>query len=190
GTEDAAVLALASPNDAQLATRKMDVDIAEIDAARKAITETQGDVVIMFAGELSAAAQVCVAQMSHTFAGEGRRVLLHPLPLYNNSIGAHDMLRSGKDTGALLQDESIRALILAGKPLLPNGGGDARASVPNAEFVVLWELFISAVSEFDRQVDVVLPAASFAEVDGTFTNNDGIVQRVRKAIEPVHQSKP
>jgi predicted molibdopterin-dependent oxidoreductase YjgC len=39
-------------------------------------------------------------------------------------------------------------------------------------------------------VDVVLPAASFAEVDGTFTNNDGFVQRVRKAIQPVHQSKP
>src|SRR5207237_6318803 len=31
---------------------------------------------------------------------------------------------------------------------------------------------------------------SFAEIDGTFTNNDGFVQRVRKSIEPVHQSKP
>jgi len=190
GTEDAAVLALANATDAQLAARKMGVDVAEIDTARKAIDETEGDVVIMLGGELSAAAQVCVAQMSHTFAGEGRRVLLHPLPLYNNSVGAHDMLRGGKDAGALLQDESIRALILAGKPLLSNVGGDASEPVPNAEFVVLWELFISAVSEFDRQVDVVLPAASFAEVDGTFTNNDGFVQRVRKAIEPVHQSKP
>ena len=37
---------------------------------------------------------------------------------------------------------------------------------------------------------MVFPAASFAEVDGTFTNNDGFVQRVRKAIEPLHQSKP
>ena len=36
----------------------------------------------------------------------------------------------------------------------------------------------------------MFPAASFAEVDGTFTNNAGNVQRVRKAIEPVHQSKP
>jgi len=187
GTEDAAVLALANAADAQLAARKMGVDVAEIDAARKAITETQGDVVIMFGGELSAAAQASVAQMSHAFAGEGRGVLLHPLPLYNNSVGAHDMLSGARDAGALWQDESIRALILAGKPLLP--GGDANGPVPNADFVVLWELFLSAVSEFDRQVDVVLPAASFAEVDGTFTNNDGFVQRVRKAIEPVHQSK-
>jgi predicted molibdopterin-dependent oxidoreductase YjgC len=38
--------------------------------------------------------------------------------------------------------------------------------------------------------DVVLPAASFVEVDGTYTNNAGNVQRVRKAIDLLHQSKP
>ena len=38
--------------------------------------------------------------------------------------------------------------------------------------------------------DVVLPAASYAEQDGTFTNNDGLVQRVRQSIPPLHQSKP
>ena len=45
----------------------------------------------MFGGELSAAAQSVVAQLPQRFAGEGRRVLLHPLPLFNNSVGAHDM---------------------------------------------------------------------------------------------------
>ena len=45
-------------------------------------------------------------------------------------------------------------------------------------------------SDTTDQADVVLPAASFAEVDGTYTNNTGFVQRVRKSIEPVHQSKP
>ena len=103
GTEDAAVLALANAGDELLATRKMDVDAAEIEAARKAITETQGDVVIMFGGELSAAAQAVVAQMPHTFGGEGRRVLLHPLPLYNNSVGALDMMSDGKDGAELLR---------------------------------------------------------------------------------------
>ena len=184
GTEDAAVLALANAGDEILNARKMDVDTAEIEAARKAITETQGDVVIMFGGELSASAQAVVAQMPHMFGGEGRRVLLHPLPLYNNSVGALDMLRDGKDGAELLRSESLRAMILAGTPLT-NVTGDA-GLIPNCEFIVLWELFMTAASEY---ADVVFPAASFAEVDGTFTNNDGFVQRVRKAIEPLHQSK-
>jgi formate dehydrogenase major subunit len=36
---------------------------------------------------------------------------------------------------------------------------------------------------------VVLPGASFAEKDGTFTNTERRVQRVRQAIEPVGESK-
>jgi anaerobic selenocysteine-containing dehydrogenase len=71
---------------------------------------------------------------------------------------------------------------------LPRPSGDGEAEILNREFVVLFELFVSAVTSHSRQV--VFPAASFAEVDGTFTNNDGFVQRVRKSIEPVHQSKP
>jgi predicted molibdopterin-dependent oxidoreductase YjgC len=37
---------------------------------------------------------------------------------------------------------------------------------------------------------VVLPAASFAEKDGTFSNTERRVQLVRKAVEPVGNSKP
>src|SRR2546423_1968606 len=190
GTKDAAVHALVNANDKLMAARKKDVEAAEIEAVRKTIAETEGDVVIMFGGEISAAAQAVIAQMPYMFAGAGRRVLLHPLPLYNNSVGAHDILRDGKDAAELLRDESVQALILAGTPLIPNVGGDSEQGIPNRDFVMLWELFVSEVSQFHRQADMILPAASFAEVDGTFTNNDGFVQRVRKAIEPVHQSKP
>jgi NADH-quinone oxidoreductase subunit G len=189
GSEDAAVLALAAAGDTQLAAEKMAVDASEVEAVGKAISATEGDVVIMFGGELSAEAQACVAQLPYQFGGEGRRVLLHPLPLYNNSIGAHDMMGSAaKDAKRLIDDESIKALIVAGNPLLPRVGGDAEDGTPNREFTVLFELFVSALTTMGRQV--VFPAASFAEVDGTFTNNDGLVQRVRKSIEPVHQSKP
>jgi anaerobic selenocysteine-containing dehydrogenase len=57
----------------------------------------------------------------------------------------------------------------------------------NKEFVVVQELFETETTQY---ADVVFPAASFAEVDGTYTNNTGFVQRVRKAIEPIHQTKP
>jgi predicted molibdopterin-dependent oxidoreductase YjgC len=55
------------------------------------------------------------------------------------------------------------------------------------DFVVVQEMFETETTSF---ADVVLPASSFAEVDGTFTNNAGNVQRVRKAIDNLHQSKP
>jgi anaerobic selenocysteine-containing dehydrogenase len=51
---------------------------------------------------------------------------------------------------------------------------------------VVQELFENETTAF---ADVVLPAASYAEIDGTFTNNDGLVQRVRLSIPPLHQSK-
>jgi len=169
-----------------LAARKMGIEARELAEARATINQTQGDVVIMFGGELSPAAQTLVAQTPHGFDGNGPRILLHPLPLFNNSVGAHDMVGpNARSAAELLNDGSIRAMILAGTPVLPNGGGDANEVKPNSEFVVLFEHVITAVSEYAR---VVFPAASYAEVDGTFTNNDGFVQRVRKSIEPVHQS--
>ena len=52
--------------------------------------------------------------------------------------------------------------------------------------MVVQELFETETTD---HADVILPAASFAEVDGTFTNNTGFVQRVRQIIEPVNQAK-
>jgi NADH-quinone oxidoreductase subunit G len=40
------------------------------------------------------------------------------------------------------------------------------------------------------RVNVLLPAASWAEVDGTFTNVKGLVQRVRRAVEPPGEARP
>src|SRR2546423_2028376 len=113
GSEDAAVLALANSVDIALAAGKMGVETAEIEAARKTISATQGDVVIMFAGELSVAAQAVISQLPYALAAEGPRVLLHPLPLFNNSVGAPDMMGdSGKHFHDLLAEgESVRAII-------------------------------------------------------------------------------
>jgi anaerobic selenocysteine-containing dehydrogenase len=78
---------------------------------------------------------------------------------------------------------SIQAMYVAGS-LLPNQKSDALSKL---DFLVVQELFETDTTAF---ADVVVPAASFAEVDGTFTNNDGFVQRVRKSIDPVHQARP
>jgi predicted molibdopterin-dependent oxidoreductase YjgC len=46
------------------------------------------------------------------------------------------------------------------------------------------------LTETAKLADVVLPAASFAEKEGTFTNFEGRANRVHKAIEPVGESLP
>ncbi len=55
------------------------------------------------------------------------------------------------------------------------------------EFIVAQDLFINESGAF---ADVFLPSCSWAEKDGTFTNTDRRVQRVRKAIEPRGKSRP
>ncbi|MHB9023000.1 MAG: formate dehydrogenase subunit alpha [Armatimonadota bacterium] len=55
------------------------------------------------------------------------------------------------------------------------------------DFVVFQDIFLSGSAEF---ADVVLPAASFAEKDGTFTNLERRVQLLHPAIPPVGDAKP
>jgi anaerobic selenocysteine-containing dehydrogenase len=132
----------------------------------------------MVGAELSSDAQAVLAANAASLLGDGRRVLVHPLATYNNSVGALDMLPGAKSVNVVVN--SSNALLIAGSL--------QDATVLNGkEFVVVQELFETETTD---HADVVLPAASFAEVDGTFTNNAGNVQRVRKAIEPVHRSKP
>ena len=189
GSLDAAVLALQTPSQDGLAARKMGVEQGELATVRKSLTESQGDLVIMFSAELGAEAQAVVGQLPHTLAGEGRRVLLHPLPLFNNSVGAHDMhIMDGALSATQMLDaagENIRALYMAGSFLKEQLRG-REGALGKLDFLVVQELFETDTTAF---ADVVFPAASFAEVDGTFTNNDGFVQRVRQSIPPVHSSK-
>ena len=191
GAEDAAVLALVSPGDAELAAGKLGVEADELARASQILSATEGDVVVMFGGELSGEAQALLAQMPYSFGEkEGRRILFHPLPLFNNSIGVHDV---GLMNGALNPLEmldaaggEVRAMYVAGSflPAHLEGRADALARL---DFLVVQELFLT---ETALHADVIFPAASFAESDGTYTNNNGLVQRVRQSISPVHQSKP
>lgn len=60
-------------------------------------------------------------------------------------------------------------------------------AIERLQFLVVQDIF---PNETTAHADVVLPATSFAEKDGTFTNSERRVQRVRRAIAPIGDSRP
>jgi formate dehydrogenase alpha subunit len=55
------------------------------------------------------------------------------------------------------------------------------------DFLVVQDIFMSETAQL---AEVILPGVSFAEKEGTFTNTERKVKRVRKAIEPIGESRP
>jgi predicted molibdopterin-dependent oxidoreductase YjgC len=84
---------------------------------------------------------------------------------------------------------ATRAMYIVGEnPLLSEPNlHHATALMKSLEFLVVQDLFMHETAEI---ADVVLPACSFAEKDGTFTNSERRVQRVRQAIRRVGESRP
>jgi formate dehydrogenase (NADP+) alpha subunit len=87
------------------------------------------------------------------------------------------------------RDGLIRCLYIMGEnPVLTDPDGHhIMEALESLDFFVFQDLFLNETAQF---ADVVLPACSFAEKEGTFTNTERRVQRVRKAVEPVGDSRP
>lgn len=64
---------------------------------------------------------------------------------------------------------------------------NVRASLENLDFLAVADIFLTETAEV---ADMVLPAAAFAEKDGTVTSTERRIQRMRKAVPPAHLSKP
>lgn len=86
-------------------------------------------------------------------------------------------------------DGRIKALYIVGEnPVLsdPNSSHLVEA-LKQLELLVVQDIFLTDTAKLAH---VVLPAASFAEKDGTFTNTERRVQRVRKALNPPGNAMP
>lgn len=86
-------------------------------------------------------------------------------------------------------DGKIKAIYLIGEnPVLSEPDAKhAEEALKRLDLFVVQDLFLS---ETAKLAHVVLPATSFAEKDGTFTNTERRIQRVHKALEPIGNSKP
>ncbi len=82
----------------------------------------------------------------------------------------------------------IKAMYIMGEnPVLTDPDAKhVREALSKLDFFVFQDIFFNETAQYAH---VVLPAASFAEKDGTFTNTERRIQRVRKAIEPIGESR-
>jgi formate dehydrogenase alpha subunit len=85
-------------------------------------------------------------------------------------------------------DGRVRAMYVVGEnPLLSEPDlHHAEKAIQQLDFLVVQDLFMHETAE---HAHVFLPAAAFAEKDGTFTNSERRVQRIRQAIEPPGQAR-
>ena len=86
-------------------------------------------------------------------------------------------------------DGSIKFLYVMGEnPVVSDPDiTHVKESLRRLDFLVVQDIFMSETAEF---ADVILPASSFAEKEGTFTNTERRIQMVRQAINPIGNSKP
>jgi formate dehydrogenase alpha subunit len=105
-------------------------------------------------------------------------VELNPQP----GLTATEMV-TGASTGV------VRGMFVLGEnPIMSEPNQQhTRHALEQLELLVCQDIFINETGEM---ADVILPATSFAEKDGTFTNTDRRIQRCRKAVEPVGNSRP
>jgi NADH-quinone oxidoreductase subunit G len=120
-----------------------------------------------------------------------------PLFEHANSLGARDMgllpdalpgYRPAKEKGLayeeILSSPQIKALLVMGANPVHH---TTRPELPSTlEFIVVQDIMLT---ETAQQADVVLPAVTFAEKEGSMTNVDHHVQAIRRALRPLPGAK-
>ena len=196
-----------------LATREggLEKSVASELAALKAALEKESDVVIVFGAELSAAALRDLVAYGTRLLGTTRYMALGDyansrgaadmgllpgrLPGYARVSDAAAREAFGKLWGAPIPAEpgldarqmldaalvgKLKALYVVGANPVKTFGLAAADRLGKLDLLVVHELFLT---ETAQRADIVLPAASAYEKDGTMTNTAGDVQLLRKAAE-------
>jgi formate dehydrogenase major subunit len=83
----------------------------------------------------------------------------------------------------------VRGMYMMGEnPFLSDPNiNKVRKALSALEFLVVQDIFLTETAEF---ADVILPATSYLEKDGTYTNTDRRVQLGRKVLDPPGQARP
>jgi formate dehydrogenase alpha subunit len=103
------------------------------------------------------------------------------------SLSAKPGITSTEMMNAAVEGKIKAMYIMGENPIItdPNMHHTIKA-LESLEFLVVQDIFMTETAE---HADVVLPAACFVEKEGTFSNSERRVQRVRKAVEPPGEAK-
>jgi predicted molibdopterin-dependent oxidoreductase YjgC len=132
-----------------------------------------------------------LALASGKVAGEGSGVVF--LPEKNNSMGSMEAglladclpgLKPATESGLTIDqmlagDGGVQAAYVVGENIYDR--------LPNVQALIVQDILMS---ETAKRADVLFPAASYVERQGTFTNFEGTIQWFNRAIPPVGQSRP
>jgi len=88
-----------------------------------------------------------------------------------------------------IHEGKIRALYVMGEnPVISDpDSSHVKAAFAKLDFLAVQDIFPTDTAEYAH---VILPATTFAEKDGTYTNTERRVQKIRKAVSPVGESRP
>jgi NADH-quinone oxidoreductase subunit G len=176
----------------------------EIEAIAKSIAGAQ-NVVVMYGREAMGAGAPVMSAIANLLVLTGKAGQVGsgviPLQRYNNSRGALDMgvrpdrgpgygqTTPGMDARQMLQAAAqgrLKAMYVVGSDPAANTP-QAQQALQKLELLVVQDLFMTPTAQL---ADVVLPAAVWAERDGTYTNAERRVQRFRAARNPHGESRP
>jgi predicted molibdopterin-dependent oxidoreductase YjgC len=141
----------------------------------------------------------CLAEDCNSLGALEMGVAPHLLPGRQNITDGEALKKFGRCWGAKLSsmaglsaDEMLEAAVEGKLKALYVMKSDpatlmGREALEKLDFLVVQDLFLTKTAQL---ADVVLPAASFAEMEGTFTNLTGRVQRTRAALRPPGEAKP
>jgi formate dehydrogenase major subunit len=90
--------------------------------------------------------------------------------------------------GSVLEPDGVRGMYMLGEnPFLSDPNiNKVRKALSALDFLVVQDIFLTETAEF---ADVILPATSYLEKDGSYTNTDRRVQLGRKVLDPPGQAR-
>ncbi|MBX7222774.1 MAG: molybdopterin-dependent oxidoreductase [Blastocatellia bacterium] len=186
--ESAIVQALVDEASLDQMAKTAGVPAADLRAVREAVHKAK-NLAVVVGPQVTGAALKALARLADVIGkSDDKKMCFLPMAGYNNSVGAFDMGLTGNAADVREKcGQAVKAVYLVGANPVEQYGDGWKTALAKLDFLVVQELFLTETAQL---ADVVFPVSSYAEQDGSFTNQAGQVQRVARALEGQGQLRP